>query len=155
MTGVQTCALPISYGDGVSDVNIRRLLDFHKSHGKIATVTSVAPISRFGMLDLAEQGHVQRFAEKPKTDGWMSAGYFVFQKEFFDYLGADDCILEREPLERLANEGQLMAYQHEGFFYAMDTYREYQHLNDLWNRQAAPWKLWQDALVRPRLVSTR
>src|ERR1017187_4260354 len=93
-------------------------MDFHKSHGKIATVTSVNPISRFGMLDLADQGRVQRFAEKPKSDGGMNAGFFVFQKEFFDYLGADDCILEREPLERLAKEGQLMAYQHEGFFYA-------------------------------------
>jgi glucose-1-phosphate cytidylyltransferase len=146
----------LTYGDGVSDVNVRRLLDFHKSHGKIATVTSVNPISRFGMLDVADQGRVQRFAEKPKTDGWMNAGFFVFQKEFFDYLGADDCILEREPLERLAKEGQLMAYQHEGFFYAMDTYREYQHLNDLWSRQAAPWKLWDDVPARlPQLVNSR
>jgi glucose-1-phosphate cytidylyltransferase len=105
---------------------------------------------------VAERGRVQRFAEKPKTDGRMSAGYFVFQKEFFDCLGGDDCIMEREPLERLANDGQLMAYQHEGFFYAMDTYREYQHLNDLWNRKAAPWKLWDDAPAQlPRLVNSR
>ena len=146
----------LTYGDGVSDVNIRRLMDFHKSHGKIATVTSVKPISRFGMLDLSDQGRVQRFAEKPKADGWMSTGFFVFQKEFFEYLGADDCILEREPLERLASEGQLMAYQHDGFFYAMDTYREYQHLNELWNRRAAPWKLWDDVPARlPRLVNSR
>jgi glucose-1-phosphate cytidylyltransferase len=145
----------LTYGDGLTNVNIRRLLEFHRSHGKIATVTSVAPISRFGMLDVAEQGKVQRFAEKPKADGWMSAGYFVFQKEAFDYLGTDDCILEHEPLERLANDGQLMTYQHDGFFYAMDTFREYQHLNDLWNRQAAPWKLWEDSPVRPQLVGTR
>src|ERR1035441_2425015 len=86
----------------------------------------------------------------------MSTGFFVFQKEFFEYLGADDCILEREPLERLASEGQLMAYQHDGFFYAMDTYREYQHLNELWNRRAAPWKLWDDVPARlPRLVNSR
>ncbi len=145
----------LTYGDGVSDVNIRRLVDFHKSHGKIATVTSVAPTSRFGMLDLAGEGRVQRFAEKPTSDGRISAGFFVFQKEVFDYLGGDECVLERGPLERLAREGQLMAYQHEGFFYAMDTYREYQHLNELWNRHAAPWKLWDDAPTRPRLVNSR
>jgi len=146
----------LTYGDGVSDVNIRRLLEFHRRHGRIATVTSVSPISRFGGLELSAGGQVLKFAEKPQTDAWMSAGFFVFQKEFFEYLGGDDCILEREPLERLANEGQLMAYQHDGFFYPMDTYREYQHLNDLWNRKAAPWKLWDDAPARlPRLVSSR
>ena len=144
----------LTYGDGLSDVNIRRLLEFHQSHGKIATVTSVPPISRFGMLDLAEEGGVRKFAEKPRTDGWMSAGFFAFQREFFDYLGADDCIMEREPLERLAGEGQLMAYRHDGFFYGMDTYREYQYLNDLWNRRQAPWKSWEDAPSRPRLVSS-
>ena len=77
-----------------------------------------------------------------KTDGWMSAGFFVLKREVFDYLGGDDCILEREPLERLAQDGQLMAYRHDGFFYAMDTYREYQHLNELWGSGEAPWRVW-------------
>ena len=146
----------LTYGDGVSDVNIGRLLEFHRSHGRIGTVTSVPPTSRFGMLDISAKGQVVRFAEKPRTDGWMSAGFFVFQRKLFDYLGGDDCILEGQPLEQLAREGQLMAYQHDGFFYAMDTYREYQHLNDLWNRNAAPWKLWDEApALLPRLVSSR
>ena len=134
----------LTYGDGVSDLNINRLLEFHKSHGKVATVTTVMPISRFGMLELADENRVVKFTEKPKSNGWMNAGFFVFQREFFDYLGGDDCILEREPMERLAAEKQLMAYRHEGFFYAMDTYREYQHLNDLWTRKAAPWKVWDE-----------
>jgi glucose-1-phosphate cytidylyltransferase len=132
----------LTYGDGVCDVDISKLIAFHSSHGKLATVTSVTPTSRFGILET--QGHqVLRFAEKPKTDGWVSAGYFVLNRRIFDYLGGDDCVLEREPLERLASEGQLMAYPHEGFFYAMDTYREYQHLNDLWSRGEAPWKVWE------------
>jgi glucose-1-phosphate cytidylyltransferase len=133
----------LTYGDGVSDVNIRRVLEFHKSHRKIATVTSVPPISRFGMLEVGGEGRVTNFAEKPKTEGSLSAGYFVCQREIFDYLGGDECILEREPLERLAKEGQLMAYRHEGFFYAMDTYREYQALNEMWDQGKAPWKVWE------------
>jgi glucose-1-phosphate cytidylyltransferase len=140
----------LTYGDGVSDVDIGRLLEFHRSHGRIATVTSVPPISRFGMLELSPKGQVVSFAEKPQTDGWMSAGFFVFQRKFFDYLGGDDCILEGEPLEQLAHEGQLMAYQHDGFFYAMDTFREYQHLNDLWARGNAPWKVWDDTPIPAR-----
>jgi glucose-1-phosphate cytidylyltransferase len=132
----------LTYGDGVSDVDIQRLLEFHKSHGKIATVTTVPPISRFGMVELADQGRVRSFNEKPKTDGWMSVGFFALNREVFDFLGGDDCIFEREPMERLAAGGQLMAYRHDGFFYAMDTFREYQHLNDLWNRGQAPWRVW-------------
>jgi glucose-1-phosphate cytidylyltransferase len=132
----------LTYGDGVSDVDIRRLLEFHKSHGKIATVTSVPPISRFGMIDLADQYRVRSFNEKPKTDAWINAGFFVLTPGVFDFLGGDDCIFEREPMERLAAAGQLMAYRHDGFFYAMDTFREYQHLNELWNRREAPWRVW-------------
>jgi glucose-1-phosphate cytidylyltransferase len=134
----------LTYGDGLSDVNIRDLVEFHKSHGKIATVTTVRPISRFGMIEMGNQDRVCHFAEKPKSDGWMSAGFFVLDRKVFDYVDGDDCIFEREPLARLAAEGQLMAYRHEGFFYAMDTYREYQHLNDLWSRGAAPWKVWMN-----------
>jgi glucose-1-phosphate cytidylyltransferase len=133
----------LTYGDGLSDVDIRRLLEFHRSHGKIATVTTVPPISRFGMVELAAKNdRVQSFNEKPKTDGWMSAGFFALNLGVFDYLGGDDCIFEREPMERLAAAGELMAFRHDGFFYAMDTFREYQQLNELWNRGEAPWRVW-------------
>jgi glucose-1-phosphate cytidylyltransferase len=135
----------LTYGDGLSDVNIHRLIDFHKRHGKIATVTSVPPVSRFGVLEADAQGKVERFAEKPKANGLISAGFFVFNRRIFDYLTGSECILEREPLERMAREGQLMAYRHDGFFFAMDTYREYQYLNDLWASDKTPWKVWSDA----------
>jgi glucose-1-phosphate cytidylyltransferase len=132
----------LTYGDGLSDVNIRSLVEFHKNHGKAATITSVPPISRFGVLEADAQGQVHRFMEKPKTNGLISAGFFVFSRRVLDYLGGPECILEREPLERLAREGQLMAYRHDGFFYAMDTFREYQVLNQLWSSGQAPWKSW-------------
>ena len=98
--------------------------------------------SRFGMLAIAEDGRVTRFAEKPQTDGWANAGFFIFNTRVFDYLDSDQCILEREPLERLSADGQLMVYRHHGFFFAMDTYREFQLLNGLWNEGKAPWKVW-------------
>jgi glucose-1-phosphate cytidylyltransferase len=134
----------LTYGDGLADVDIRALVDFHHAHGKLATVTTVRPTSRFGLLDLADDGHVARFAEKPQAEGWASAGFFVFNRGVFDYLECegDDCILERRPLERLSADGELMAYRHEGFFFAMDTYREYQQLNELWEGGRAPWKVW-------------
>ena len=139
---VEDDAFLLTYGDGVSDVNLGRLLEFHQSHGRIATVTTVPPISRFGMVELAREDRVRSFNEKPKTDGWMSAGFFALNRGVFDFLSGDDCVFEREPMERLAAAGQLMAYRHDGFFYAMDTFREYQHLNDLWNRGVAPWRVW-------------
>jgi len=132
----------VTYGDGVSDVNICKLMDFHRSHGKLATVTTFRPVSRFGILDISNDNRVQNFIEKPKSDAWASAGYFVFERKVLDYIAGDDTVLEREPLEQLAREGQLMAYNHEGFFYAMDTYREYQILNELWKSGDAPWKVW-------------
>ncbi len=132
----------LTYGDGVSDVNIRDLVEFHKRHGKIATVTTVPPISRFGHVELDYEDRVESFLEKPRTQGWMSAGFFALDRRVFDYLGGDDCVFERQPLERLAAEGQLMAYRHDGFFYAMDTYREYQHLNERWAAGDAPWRVW-------------
>ena len=132
----------ITYGDGGSDVNIDKLMEFHRRHGKLATVTTFRPASRFGILDIDASHQVKNFIEKPKSDAWASAGYFVFEKKVLDYLDDDATILEKEPLERLAEEGQLMAYQHEGFFYAMDTFREYQMLNDLWKSGEAPWKSW-------------
>jgi glucose-1-phosphate cytidylyltransferase len=133
----------MTYGDGVSDIDIRCLLEFHKSHGKIATVTAVTPTSRYGILETNPTGRVLQFLEKPRTTGFASAGFFVFERGIFDYLGGDDCILEREPLEQLAADGELMAYQHRGFFYAMDTYREYEYLNQVWASGQAPWKVWQ------------
>lgn len=133
----------VTYGDGVSDVNIRSLLDFHRSHQRLATITTVRPMSRFGVLEMSDEGRVLNFAEKPQLGGWASAGFFVFNRRVFDYLEGDDCILERGPLERLSFEGQLMAYRHDGFFFAMDTYREYKHLNDLWASGEATWKVWE------------
>jgi glucose-1-phosphate cytidylyltransferase len=133
----------VTYGDGVSDVDIGKLMAFHKSHGKLATITTMRPFSRFGILELGPNSEVQAFAEKPQMEGWASAGYFIFESKVFDYLNVDpSCVLEREPLERLARENQLMAYQHDGFFFAMDTYREYLYLNDLWNKNQAPWAVW-------------
>jgi glucose-1-phosphate cytidylyltransferase len=133
----------VTYGDGLSDVNIQDLLAFHRSHGRLATVTTVRPFSRFGILRLDPEGVVTDFVEKPQLDGWASAGYFVFDRSVFDYLSADDsCVLERAPLERLAQDSQLMAFRHAGFFFAMDTYREYLHLNDVWRSCRAPWKVW-------------
>ncbi len=133
----------VTYGDGLSDVDISKLLAFHRAHGRIGTVTAVQPESRFGILDLSDDGTVNRFIEKPKLDGWINAGFFVFNREFLEYLGGDDSVLEKAPLEKLAADGQLVCYRHPGFFYAMDTFREYQLLNEMWNRGEAPWKVWQ------------
>ena len=134
----------VTYGDGLSNVNIEKLLAFHRSHGKLATVTTVKPSSRCGILELSDEGEVVDFAEKPQLDGWINAGFFVFEREAFDVLSSDaDCILEREPLEALANRHELMAYRHDGFFFAMDTYREYLQLQELWNANQAPWAVWR------------
>jgi glucose-1-phosphate cytidylyltransferase len=132
----------VTYGDGVADVDIRSLVNYHYSHGKLATVTVTRPASRFGILDLEKDQRVASFAEKPQMEGWASAGFFVFNRKVFDYLDGDHCILERQPLERLTAEGQLMAFRHEGFFFAMDTYREYQALNEMWDKGKAAWKVW-------------
>jgi glucose-1-phosphate cytidylyltransferase len=130
----------LTYGDGLSDVNIRELVSFHRSHGKMATITTVRPTSRYGILELDDQANVERFCEKPRLDGWINAGFCVFSRRIFSYLDGDSCILEQEPLERLAREGQLVAFRHDGFFHAMDTYREYLYLNELWSNGNAPWK---------------
>ncbi len=133
----------LTYGDGVADINICAVLEFHRAHGRIATVSTVRPQSRFGIIDINSDKQVLSFAEKPRMDTWASAGFMVFSPGVFDYLDGDDCILEKTPLERLAADGQLMAYQHDGFFYAMDTYREFQYLNELWYSGQAPWKVWE------------
>jgi glucose-1-phosphate cytidylyltransferase len=132
----------MTYGDGVSDLDIGKLVEFHRSHGKLATITTVRPHSRFGVLETTKSGAVSKFLEKPQAKEWVSAGFFVFEPGVFQYLWGDDCTLETAPLEQLAKEGQLMAYHHEGFFFAMDTYREYIYLNDLWAKGNAPWKVW-------------
>ena len=141
-----------TYGDGLADVDLRALLAYHRSHGRLATVTAVRPESRFGVLELGDDGRANRFAEKPRLDGWINAGFFVFDRRVLDYLGGDECILEREPLERLAEEGELMAYRHDGFFHAMDTHRDYEALNGIWDRGEAPWKVWGEGEGRHGLL---
>lgn len=134
----------VTYGDGLLGVDVAELLRFHRTHGRLATVTSVRPVSRFGVLELDDNALVRRFAEKPAGDGWVNAGFFVFERGVLDYLdGGDECVLEREPLERLAADGQIVAYRHPGQFHAMDTYREYLALNELWATGQAPWKIWE------------
>jgi glucose-1-phosphate cytidylyltransferase len=123
-------------------VDISELLKFHKSHGKIATVTTVRPISRFGVLDLKEDGTVERFREKPQADGWINAGFFVFEPAIFNYLNQNS-VLETDPLSTLAKEGQLVAFKHEGFWQPMDTFRELTILNEMWETNSAPWKVWK------------
>lgn len=130
----------LTYGDGLSDVNLEELLKFHKSHGKIATFTCVRPPSRFGVIEF-NGNQVTSFKEKPQTqDGWINGGFFVFEPEIFDYINeGDETILERKPLERLATDGQLMAFKHEGFWQCMDTIRDKHYLNKIWNDGEAPW----------------
>jgi glucose-1-phosphate cytidylyltransferase len=132
----------LTYGDGVADVDLRRLLDFHRSHGKLATVTAVRPPARFGRIDI-EGDRVASFAEKPQLDqGWINGGFFVFEPDVLDYIEADDVSLQSTPLERLAHEGQLMAYRHESFWQCMDTLRDKLLLQRLWEQNKAPWKVW-------------
>jgi glucose-1-phosphate cytidylyltransferase len=130
-----------TYGDGLADVNVLDLLNFHLSHGKKATVTTVQPLSRFGVMDVNRSGLVERFREKPVMDGWVNAGFFIFESSVKDYLDPD-CVLEQEPLSRLALEGELVAYRHHGFWQPMDTLRESNFLNELWSSDKAPWKNW-------------
>jgi glucose-1-phosphate cytidylyltransferase len=131
----------VTYGDGLADVDIGKLLAFHDEHGKKATLTTVQPLSRFGVLDLDQAGTVEHFREKPQVDGWVNAGFFVFERDVFDYI-TDEDVLEQRPLERLAADKELMAFRHDGFWQPMDTYRESKLLNDLW-QQGAPWKVWE------------
>ena len=131
-----------TYGDGVADIDLDALLKFHKAHGRIATMTAVQPESRFGVIDLEDDGAVRRFKEKPQLDDWINIGYFIFEPEIFDYLDGDSTVLEQEPLARLAEDGQIAAYQHTGFWQPMDTYRESQMLNELWETGNAPWRSW-------------
>lgn len=134
----------VTYGDGVSDVDIKKLISFHKSRGKIATVTAVRPVARFGGLTF-DGDRIVEFKEKPQTgEGWINGGFFVFEPEIFDYLcDEDDTVLEGAPLETLARKGQLVAYKHEGFWQCMDTLRDKQLLEKFWDDGDAPWKVWK------------
>jgi len=130
----------LTYGDGVSDIDIDSLVKFHKSHGKMVTVSAVHPGARFGELDI-DSSVVTSFKEKPQvTQGWINGGYFVIEPEFFNMIEGDSTILEKEPLEKVAQMGELMSYQHDGFWQCMDTKRDRDSLEDLWKAGSAPWK---------------
>ncbi len=133
----------LTYGDGVADVDINALVEFHRASGRTVTLTAVQPLGRFGALDLADTDAVESFREKPIGDGdWINGGFFVMGPEVFDRIEGDDTILERAPLESLAEEGQLGAFKHRGFWQPMDTLRDKRHLEELWGSGAAPWKVW-------------
>jgi len=135
----------LTYGDGVSDVDITKLIDFHKKGGQIATLTAIQPGGRFGALDIAENGRVHSFAEKTKEEGgWINGGFIVMEPGVFGYIDDDATVLEREPLERLAEAGQLAAYRHDGFWQCMDAQKDKQALEELWASGKAPWKIWRD-----------
>ena len=134
----------LTYGDGVTDVDIRALLGFHKKHGKLATITAVRPPARFGTMQFDGE-MVTRFHEKPQTgEGWINGGFFVFEPEIFDYLHGDETVLEGAPLESLAKNKQLMAFRHAGFWQCMDTVRDRNFLSHQWIEGSAPWKIWED-----------
>lgn len=131
----------LTYGDGVADIDVNALLKFHRSHGKLVTVTAVHPGARFGEL-MIESDQVRSFQEKPQMgQGWINGGYFVIQPEFFDLIAGDATILEREPLEQVARMGELMAYRHEGFWQCMDTKRDRDSLEELWQSGKAAWQV--------------
>jgi glucose-1-phosphate cytidylyltransferase len=133
----------LTWGDGLSDVNLDELLEFHRSHGKLATLTAVRPTARYGHLEL-DNDVVTEFSEKPQThEGWINGAFFVLEPQIFDYIEGDDTQWEKKPLERLAKDGQLMAYRHVSFWQCMDTLRERYILEKLWQTGKAPWKVWE------------
>ena len=133
----------LTYGDGVSNININELVDFHREHGKIGTMSSVQPEGRFGSIDMNSDGIVSNFMEKPKGDGsWINIGFFVFEPAIFDYIKGDSIIFEREPLETLAADKELNAYKHSGFWKCMDTLRDKTQLEEMWNNNPQ-WKVWE------------
>ncbi len=134
----------LTYGDGLSDVNISKLVEYHNRHGKLATITASQPAGRFGALHLDGSNAVDSFMEKPAGDGaWINGGFFVLHPDIFDLIIGDITIFEKDPLERLARDRQLLAYKHSGFWYAMDTLRDKNHLEALWQTGKAPWKVWK------------
>ena len=134
----------LTYGDGVSDINIQKSIALHHSKGKAITVTAIQPEARFGNLDIDGTMSVNKFIEKPKTEaGWINGGFFVCEPEIFNYLSEDEsCIFEQEPLKKLATDGKMSAYKHLGFWQPMDTLRDNQKLNQMWKEKRAPWKIW-------------
>lgn len=134
----------LTYGDGVSDVNIAQLVEYHRKHGKLATLTAVSLEQRFGVLDIDDGGQITSFREKSVIDGnRINAGYMVLEPEIFQYIKGDTTVFEKEPLEKLAEQGELMAYQHDGYWQCMDTKREMEKLEVLWDSGKAPWKVWE------------
>lgn len=142
----------LTYGDGVSNINFDELIRFHKSHGKLMTVTGAHPSGRFGELEI-DGTQVTGFNEKPQvTEGWISAGFFICNRKVLDYLTPnEDLIFEREPIDQIVKDGQLMVYKHEGFWHPMDTSRDYQLLNKLWDQGSPPWRTWADDITRKTL----
>jgi glucose-1-phosphate cytidylyltransferase len=133
----------LTYGDGLADVDLRKVLDFHRAHGRKATVTATPSPGRFGILELGDADRVRRFREKPDSEmGWINGGFFVCEPSVLDYIDGDDAQWEREPLERLAADGELMAYRHTGFWQPMDTLRDRRVLEEQWATGKAPWKRW-------------
>ncbi len=135
----------MTYGDAVCDVNVTKLLEYHESHGKTATLTAVLQKQQKGILDIGDFGAIKSFREKQANDSAaINAGFMVLQPEIFNYLSGDECIFETEPMERLVQDGQLMSFRHEGFWQCMDTLREKEILERLWHNGQAPWKVWED-----------
>ena len=133
----------MTYGDGLADVNLNDLLVFHRRHNKLATISAVRPPARFGGLKFSGD-LVTEFIEKPQIgEGWINGGFFILEPQVLDYISGDEIMFEREPLERLAQDGQLAAYKHDGFWQCMDTYRDMRLLNSLWKQGEAPWKVWK------------
>jgi glucose-1-phosphate cytidylyltransferase len=134
----------LTYGDGLSDVDISKTVEFHKSHGKNITMTAVQPAGRYGALDIKADNSISSFKEKPKGDGaWINGGFFVCKPEVLNYIAGDSTTFEQEPLTDLAAEGQLMSFKHSGFWECMDTLRDKTSLCQLWDSDKAPWKQWQ------------
>jgi len=136
----------LTYGDGLANVNIKKLIKYHKLSGKSATMTVVQPKGRFGIVDIDKKSNlVKNFSEKPKGDGyWVNGGFFVLKQNIFKHLKDDTSVWEKEPLEKLSNNSELLAYRHNGFWYAMDTIRDKNYLDELWFSKKSPWKLWND-----------
>lgn len=132
----------ITYGDGIGDVDIKKLIAYHKEWNRIATFTGVHPISRFATVELDTDGRINDWHEKRSLEGYVNAGFFVVKKEIAEYL-TDDCELEEGPMRTLARKGEVEMYRHEGYWHCMDTYRDYKYLNNLWERGEAPWKVWK------------
>lgn len=145
----------MTYGDGVSDVNIKELVNFHRNEGTLATLTGVQSVGRFGAFTLDEgQTKIASFREKPKEDGaWINGGFFVLEPQVLDYIAGDATVLEQEPLTTLAQEGQLSAYRHPGFWHSLDTLRDKHVLDEIWQSGRAPWKVWEEQTATLRLVA--